>query len=68
MISAGVILGERMRYAIIRYVEIEELVSMVNEKITEGWKPLGGIAIAERGEENCISFLYVQAMVLNEAK
>ena len=37
--------GELMKYAIIKGITIEALISLVNEHIGYGWEPLGGAMI-----------------------
>lgn len=48
-----------MRYEIITGEGEAELERLVNEKLREGWRPQGGLAIHIRGQ----SSLFMQAMV-----
>lgn len=57
-----------MRYIVVKSYKIENLVNAVNQRVEEGWTPLGGIAISMAGSTmgSFLEYEYAQAM-LNKA-
>lgn len=49
-----------MKYKIIRSISTVDLESIVNDKIAQGWKPLGRLCYRFDGS------LYLQALVMEE--
>lgn len=49
-----------MEYKVVGEKRKEYLNLVVNKMIKEGWKPLGGVSIANNNE---ISFYFIQAMI-----
>ena len=49
-----------MKYKIEWHILAEGLESLVNDKIRQGWKPLGGLCY------NPVSSLYLQALIKEE--
>lgn len=56
-----------MKYEVIQYNNLYELIDAVNNYIENGWKPLGGIAVTSCGSYN-IEKRYLQAMIKEEKK
>lgn len=53
-----------MTYTIIRDEDFDGLIDRVNEKIEQGWEPLGGVAYSEsQGVQTGWSTGWAQAMV-----
>lgn len=50
------------KYTIVRDSNAETFLKKVNEKIEEGYDPLGGVALTG----NVASFFYSQALVMND--
>jgi len=50
-----------MRYLVVEAQSAEELQQKVQEYITAGWEPLGGLAVSNHGAWN---YWYYQAMVM----
>lgn len=46
-----------MKYKIIWHINIDGLESLVNDKITQGWIPLGGLCYKPESD------LYLQALI-----
>ncbi|MDR0453618.1 MAG: DUF1737 domain-containing protein [Deferribacteraceae bacterium] len=51
-------------YFILRGAYIENLVTIVHEKLAEGWLPLGGVSVCYEGENEGVYFY--QAVVKYE--
>lgn len=54
-----------MQYMAVEAGTAEELNEKVNEKIKEGWKPLGGVAISLSESDEYQYFVIAQAMTTN---
>ena len=49
------------KYVVVRSLDALHLEELVNAKIKEGYKPLGGLCI---GQDSTHGVIYVQAMIL----
>ena len=54
-----------MKYLAIEAATINELNYIVNEKIKEGWKPVGGVSVTLSESDEYQYFMASQAMVTN---
>lgn len=52
-----------MKYQIVECAKTEELSTKVNEEISKGWKPLGGVAIGLSESDEYAYFTIAQAMI-----
>lgn len=53
-------MADKLDYIVIQYSNITELVDKVNEKMKEGYVPVGGIAVVPWGSH----YSYTQSMIL----
>ncbi len=61
-----------MKYDIIEKSEPDELATAVNERISKGWIPLGGVSslsakvYSRDFDDDIVKYFYQQAMILEE--
>lgn len=55
-----------MKYLAIEALTIKDLNDQVNERILDGWKPIGGVSVSLSESEEYQFFVVSQAMVTND--
>ena len=55
-----------MKYLAIEAPTIKDLNDQVNERILDGWKPIGGVSVSLSESEEYSWFVVSQAMVTND--
>ena len=55
-----------MKYLAIEALTIKDLNDQVNERILDGWKPIGGVSVSLSESEEYRFFVVSQAMVTND--
>lgn len=55
-----------MKYLAIEALTIKDLNDQVNERILDGWKPIGGVSVSLSESEEHSWFVVSQAMVTND--
>ena len=58
-----VIMKSITQYKVLSSDNLQELQSLVNKELKQGWQPLGGISTGAESDGDCLSIIYMQSMV-----